>query len=103
MNFFDILENLCKQHNTKVTNVLEKIGLSRSKGTAWRNGSIPNGEILVELAKYFNVSVDYLLGYSPETTKDPKVEKLLALADILNESQVAILVEMSKTFLGSKQ
>lgn len=66
MNFFDIIENLCKQHNTKVTNVLKEIGLSRSKGTAWRNGSIPNGEILVKLAEYFNVSIDYLLGYAPK-------------------------------------
>ncbi len=103
MNFFDILEKLCKQHNTNITNVLKEIGLSGSKGTAWRKGSIPKGKILIEIAKYFNVSVDYLLGYSPEPKKDPKVEKLLALADVLTESQVDILVEMSKKFLGSKQ
>ena len=26
------------------------------------NGAIPNGEILLKIADYFNVSIDYLMG-----------------------------------------
>lgn len=70
MKFFDIFETLCKQNNTSVTAVLKEIGLSSSKGTAWRKGSIPSGDILVQIAEYFNVSVDYLLGYTVETNNE---------------------------------
>lgn len=60
--FINILENLCKSKNTTVTTVLKELNISTSKGTAWRTGSVPNGIILLELADYFNVSTDYLLG-----------------------------------------
>lgn len=62
MSFFDVLETLCTQNNTSVTAVLKELGYSTSKGTAWRNGSIPTGDILLNLAEHFNISVDYLLG-----------------------------------------
>lgn len=60
--FIDVLEKLCQENKTTVTQVLKALGLSTSKGTAWRNGSIPNGEILEKLADYFGVSIDYLMG-----------------------------------------
>lgn len=65
--FIDRLLSLCAQKGTDVSNVLRSLGLSTSKGTAWRKGSIPNGEILLMLAEYFNTSTDYLLG----NTDDP--------------------------------
>lgn len=66
--FLDRLLSLCAKNNTDISNVLRALGLSTSKGTAWRKGSIPNGEILLMLAEYFNTSTDYLLG----NTDDPR-------------------------------
>lgn len=66
--FFERLQILCSKNRTDVSNVLRALGLSTSKGTAWRKGSIPNGEILLKLANYFHVSTDYLLG----NTDDPR-------------------------------
>ena len=60
--FFNNLQQLCSENNTTVTAVLKALNISTSKGTAWKNGSIPNGEIVKLLASYFNVSTDYLLG-----------------------------------------
>lgn len=65
--FLERLLLLCERDNTDISNVLRALKLSTSKGTAWRNGSIPNGEILLKLASYFHVSTDYLLG----NTNDP--------------------------------
>ena len=62
--FFENLKTLCKERNTTVTEVLKKLNLSTSKGTAWRNGSMPNGDTLAKIARFFGVSVDYLLGLS---------------------------------------
>lgn len=66
--FLERLLSLCSENGTDISNVLRSLGLSTSKGTAWRNGSIPNGDILLKLANYFHVSTDYLLG----NTDDPK-------------------------------
>ena len=65
--FYQNLENLCKENGTTVTAVVKELKLSTSKVTAWKNGSVPNGNILVLLANYFNVSVDYLLGKASPT------------------------------------
>lgn len=93
MNFFEILEALCTKNNTSVTAVLKELGYSTSKGTAWRNGSIPTGDILLNLAQYFNVSVDYLLGYTPNEQSDGKTEKLLTFASKLTEEQLDTFIE----------
>ncbi len=60
--FINILDSLCAGRNTTITAVLKALKLSPSKGTAWRNGSIPNGAVLAKLADYFGVTTDYLLG-----------------------------------------
>ena len=67
--FYDRLSELCKQNGTTVTELLKTLQLSTSKGTAWKNGSIPSGGILSLIADHFGVSTDYLLG------RDPNIEK----------------------------
>lgn len=66
--FLERLLLLCDKKNTDISTVLRSLGLSTSKGTAWRKGSVPNGEILLMLAAHFHVSTDYLLG----NTDDPR-------------------------------
>lgn len=101
MCFFEILENLCAQNNTNVTSVLKALGLSTSKGTAWRNGSIPTGDILIKLAQYFGVSIDYLLGYTPKSEQDARTEKLINFASKLSEQQIDALIEMCSKLLDT--
>ena len=39
------------------------LGISKSRVNMWENsGTIPRGDVLIQLAKYFKVSTDYLLG-----------------------------------------
>lgn len=66
--FFTRLESLCSQNPVKdVSGLLKALNLSTSKGTAWRNGAMPKGDVLLKIASYFHVSTDYLLG----NTDDP--------------------------------
>lgn len=59
--FFKQFEILCEERNTNPTAfVRDVLGLSTSKVTAWKNGSIPKIGILQEIAKYFGVTVGYL-------------------------------------------
>lgn len=49
----------------------EYIGVSKASVSKWESGmSYPDILLLPELATYFNVSVDELLGYSPQLTKE---------------------------------
>lgn len=66
------------------------LGLTRSGVNAWEMGlSVPSTQYIVELAKQFNVSSDYLLGL--EGTATISVEGL-------SEKQVAVLYELIECF-----
>ena len=64
--FWERFEKLCKESGTSPNAVCAKIGLSTATATHWKNGSVPKGDALAKLAKYFDVSVDYLLGIEKE-------------------------------------
>lgn len=59
--FFDQFAHLCESNGTTPTKfVTETLGLSSSKVTAWKNGSIPKYETLISIADHFCVSVGAL-------------------------------------------
>lgn len=78
--FYEILKSLCDSSGTTVTAVLKKLNISTSKGTAWKNGSVPNGEILSRIASFFNVSTDYLLGNDTKDVRNPATEEDIKFA-----------------------
>ncbi|GHU59598.1 transcriptional regulator [Clostridia bacterium] len=59
--FFEKLRELCTKNKTTPTAVTIDLGYSRGSMSHWKNGSTPNGDILLKFADYFDVSVDYLL------------------------------------------
>lgn len=56
------MNSYVKKLDSKPNPVVKELGLSNSITTKWKNGAIPNGEILLKIADYFNVSIDYLMG-----------------------------------------
>ena len=68
--FYEQFEKACKARNTKATKVLEEIGVSKSNATHYKNGSIPNGTVIIQLSEILNVSCDYLLTGKQE---DPQI------------------------------
>lgn len=79
--FLERLLLLCAKNGTDISNVLRALGLSTSKGTAWRKGSIPNGEILLMLAEHFSTSTDYLLGNTDDPSPPGAEEKPTPVAE----------------------
>lgn len=63
--FWKRFYNLCLRCGKRPNPIGKEIGLSSGIISKWKNGGIPNGETLMKLADYFDVSVDYLLGLSP--------------------------------------
>lgn len=76
--FWKRFYELCVQRNTKPNIVCKKLNLSNATATHWKNGKIPNGETLQNLADYFGVTTDYLLGRTDEPVS-PTDDDLLNL------------------------
>ncbi len=58
MNTIDIIKNLCKKRGTSLKTLEKELGYSN--GSLAKAKVIPSDRIL-ELAKYFNVSMEYLM------------------------------------------
>jgi transcriptional regulator with XRE-family HTH domain len=55
------------------------------------NGTIPGGEVLIQLAKYFQVSTDYLLGNNDDSSisrTNPQLSSLQRNLGKLNEEDL---------------
>lgn len=53
--FFDNFNAICKVKHTTPTAVVKLLGLSSSKVTAWKNGSLPKEEVIQKLADKLGV------------------------------------------------
>ncbi|MBQ7661636.1 MAG: helix-turn-helix transcriptional regulator [Clostridia bacterium] len=80
------IKELREQRGITQTELAKKIGITRSGVNAWEMGiSMPSTQYVVELAQFFGVSTDYLLG----------VEKTAALyVDGLGEKDILLLYQM---------
>ena len=74
MNFYERLREICKEKGTTVTNMLSKLGIATGSTGNWKRGSLPNGDVLIKIAKYLDTSVDYILlgEYRSDISKDEK-------------------------------
>lgn len=60
--FYDRFAELCKEKGLTPSKAADEIGIGRSNVTAWKTrGYTPQGDTLNKIAKYFDVSIDYLL------------------------------------------
>lgn len=72
----------------------KELGLSRSGVNAWEMGlSIPSTHYVVELAKLFRVSTDYLLGIDASSNISVKG---------LSEKQVAVVMSIVECFRNNE-
>lgn len=81
---------LREQKGITQSELAKSIGISRSGVNAWEMGlSIPSTQYIVEIAKTFNVSTDFLLGMEETATVSVKG---------LSQRQVAVVIDMIQCF-----
>lgn len=81
---------LREKSNLTQADLARVLGLSRSAINAWEMAlSVPSTQYIVELAKKFNVSTDYLLGV--ESTSSISIQDL-------TKKQVSVLLETINCF-----
>ena len=86
---FEIVKTLCEKHGISLNFLEEKLGLGKNSLYGLKRNQ-PSGERLQQIADYFNVSTDYLLGRTdnPNIAKDGDASAPLDLRDIAAQSML---------------
>lgn len=80
--FWQKFYDLCISKGTKPNPVGKQLGVASSTITQWKQGALPSSEILLKIAEYFGVSIDYLLG----RTDNPQSHKNSSTVSVGNVS-----------------
>lgn len=67
--FWKNFYNICQLNNTSPNAVCAELGLSTATATHWKNGTLPKADVLVKIADYFDLPLDYLLGRTNTITE----------------------------------
>ncbi len=101
MNFSIRLENLLEEENLTQKQLALDLHIANSTVNGYvKNNREPDFSMLIRLARYFNVSTDYLLGLSPEkkpapSNLNPNQAKLLYFFDSLILDRQDMLMEQA--------
>ena len=84
--------------------VAADLGLERSKYVKYETGKVePSLDILSNMADYYHISVDELLGHVPNTKKRPaEAGKSEAVMRLFDEVQEAMLTDAEADFLRAQ-
>lgn len=96
------IRTLRKRKNMTLKELGEIINVSESTISLYENGHRePDFETLIKIAKYFNVTIDYLLG---NETVDLKISnEIQILYDQLNDNQKSRLIGYAKGMLAESE
>ena len=88
------ITHLREENNLTQSSLAKKLNVTRSSVNAWEMGiSVPSTALIVDLAKLFHVSTDYLLGLNENATLD---------ISSLNDKETMILYELIEYFKSQK-
>ncbi|HEM4003175.1 TPA: helix-turn-helix transcriptional regulator [Streptococcus suis] len=98
---FEIVKELCKKQGISLNQLEEKLGLGKNSLYGLKRNQ-PSAERLQEIADYFNVSTDYLLGRTDnpriagDEQNDPAVDNLTQQAIVMFRKETEGLSESEK-------
>jgi len=70
MQFIQVIESELKKRELTAKKLLSDLGLAPNSMSHWRKGNVPSIDKIAQIADYFDVTVDYLIGKT--TIKAPK-------------------------------
>lgn len=97
MSEFNIAENLIRfRKKRKITQdeLADFIGVTKGAVSKWENGfSMPDVMLLPKLASFYDVTVDELLGYEPQLSKEQIRKKYICLSKLFVEQPFEQVME----------
>ncbi len=89
------IKQLREKNNLTQSSLAKKLNVTRSSVNAWEMGiSVPSTSLIVDLARLFHVSTDYLLGMNENVSLD---------ISSLSEKEIMILYELIEYFKSLKK
>ena len=73
--FFEKYSALCSKVGKSPNKVAKELSISSGSVTEWKKGRVPQNATVSKIAKYFDVSVDYLFGRTDEKVPVPSEPK----------------------------
>jgi len=101
----DRIKQLRNEKDLTQEELADQLSLNRANIANWEtNRALPDANTILQLADFFNVTTDYLMGSSdaPQTAFSPKAAKLLkaiSLAEELPEEKISELADILETFV----
>jgi transcriptional regulator with XRE-family HTH domain len=96
----DTLRNLLDEHNLSQKELAARLSMAPSTlGNYIRNEREADYETLKRFAKFFDVSIDYLLGNQLNPAVSPKETELLRIFRSLTPDQQDLYVEQGRVFI----
>lgn len=104
MEIFNKVKKLCEEHNISIFELENQIGISRGVLYTWKK-SIPSIEKVYKVAKYFNISIDYLVDHRikgqnvlhiTDSNDRVLVNKYLNLTDVKHKNSIEQLIDKYK-------
>lgn len=100
MLFYQRLRELIEENDITQKKLAADLNIAASTVSSYIQGvREPDFSILLQLAEYFHVSTDYLLGYSSQNCGEPLDDELLQLFHSLSPEQKEIYLQQGKAFL----
>ena len=76
--FASRIRQLRTDRKLSLDGLANELGINKSRIGMWENnGTVPRDDVLIQLSKYFNVSIDYLLGNEKMETQKPDSDEKL--------------------------
>ena len=101
--FYQRYAELCRKRGISPSKGLQEMGLSSGNLLNWKNGRIPKTEVLNKIARYFEVSLDYLMGDARE--EQPFLKEILwgADAELADAEMLEDLMDYAKLLMEKKK
>lgn len=67
LTFIETLKNLMKENNLPIEKLMKNLNMSEANYYRWKNASnAPSMQSLIAISKFFDVSIDFLIGNSSQ-------------------------------------
>ena len=104
MKFAETLRQLIEDSEISQKKLAQEIKISPSTLANYVQGSrCPDYDTLMAIARYFNVTTDYLLGFQLETADERQEAMLMQVFRSLNAGQRETYIEQGKAFIRTNQ
>lgn len=97
----DRIDSLLKQRGEKRVSLCESIGLAKNAISLWASrGTVPAADIVLKIAKYFDVSIEWLLTGTEKEGLTQKQRELIRNYETLSERDKKIVDNLIATLLS---